>query len=132
MRAIIYLKTKRGVRKRGNPLVSILAIVGGITAGNFATAGIDTSAFIAAIMTAAIVAILLALSDYREWDERREKNLAVAAEYALIATAGTLVIMGVSMAVPAPMVGVPLLATGLAVLLIWATVYQYLEWRDTH
>lgn len=132
MKLRIYVGTKSSVQKRSNPLISILAIVGGITAGNLASEGMYTSSFIAAIVTTAVVAILMALSDYEEWDERREKNLAVAAKHTLIATIGTLIIAGASMAIPTPAVGIPLLSTGFAVLFIWVVVYQYMEWRDTH
>jgi len=83
------------------------------------------------LATTATIATMLALSDYSEWDERREKNLAVAAKYTIIGAVGTLVIMGASIAVPTPSVGVPLLITGFGLLAIWAAVYQYLEWRDT-
>ena len=132
MRVYVYMRTERQRGPRTNPLVLILAIVGGITVGNLISEGEYTGALIAAITTTAIVAILLALSDYKSWDERREKNLAVAAKYTLIAIAGTLVITGGSMAVPTPPVGMALLGTGFAILFIWAAVYQYLEWRDTH
>ncbi len=132
MRIYVYMRTKSGERRKTNPLISILTIVGGVTTGSLASDGLYTAALIAAIVTTAVVAILMALSDYKEWDERREKNFAVAAKYTLIATIGTLIISGASIAVPTPAVGGPLLATGFATLFIWAAVYQYLEWRDTH
>ncbi|GEM_PF-2758306 len=132
MRVYVYMRTGRRRGSRTNPLVLLLAIAGGVTVGDLIGEGEYTGALIAAIITTATVAILLALSDYESWDERREKNLAVAAKYTLIAVAGTLAITGGGIAVPTPSIGTALLATGFAILFIWTAIYLYLEWRDTH